>query len=61
MADDLDAQPVDNEAIIEKLQVGRNAILRELRKLIVGQDAVIEQVLIALFTGGHILLTGDTA
>jgi MoxR-like ATPase len=37
---------------------GRDRILQELRKVIVGQDAVVEQVLIALFTGGHCLLTG---
>jgi MoxR-like ATPase len=37
---------------------GRDRILHELRKVIVGQDAVVEQVLIALFTGGHCLLTG---
>jgi MoxR-like ATPase len=37
---------------------GRDRILHELRKVIVGQDEVVEQVLIALFTGGHCLLTG---
>jgi MoxR-like ATPase len=37
---------------------GRDRILHELRKTIVGQDEVVEQVLIALFTGGHCLLTG---
>jgi MoxR-like ATPase len=37
---------------------GRDRILRELRKTIVGQDEVVDQVLIALFTGGHCLLTG---
>ena len=37
---------------------GRDRILQELRKVIVGQDDVVEQVLIALFTGGHCLLTG---
>ena len=30
----------------------------ELRKVIVGQDDVIEQMLVALFTGGHCLLAG---
>src|SRR4051794_16505961 len=34
------------------------AIRREIRKVIVGQDAVVENVLIALFVGGHCLLTG---
>src|SRR5262249_25814404 len=33
-------------------------ILAELRKVIVGQDEVVEEVLIALFTGGHCLITG---
>jgi MoxR-like ATPase len=37
---------------------GREKILHELRKVIVGQDEVVDQVLIALFTGGHCLLTG---
>ncbi len=55
-------QPMDRqtreEAIIEKLQKGRQVIMRELRKIIVGQEQVIDQVLIALFTGGHCLITG---
>src|SRR6476469_2396499 len=42
----------------EKVAEGRERILSELRKVIVGQDDVIEQVLIALFTGGHCLITG---
>jgi MoxR-like ATPase len=42
----------------EKVAQGRDRILAELRKVIVGQDEVIEQVLIALFTGGHCLITG---
>jgi MoxR-like ATPase len=33
-------------------------ILQELRKVIVGQDEVIEQVLISLYVGGHCLITG---
>jgi MoxR-like ATPase len=42
----------------ERVQEGRTRILNELRKVIVGQDAVVDQVLIALFTGGHCLITG---
>ena len=42
----------------EKLADGRERILSELRKVIVGQDEIVEQVLIALFTGGHVLITG---
>jgi MoxR-like ATPase len=42
----------------ERVAEGRQRILAELRKVIVGQDEVVEQVLIALFTGGHCLITG---
>jgi MoxR-like ATPase len=42
----------------EQLAEGRDRILTELRKVIVGQDEVVDQVLIALFTGGHCLITG---
>ena len=42
----------------ERVVEGRQRILAELRKVIVGQDEVVEQVLIALFTGGHCLITG---
>ncbi len=42
----------------ERVAEGRIRILNELRKVIVGQDDVVEQVLIALFTGGHCLITG---
>src|SRR5512134_2097594 len=42
----------------ERVMHGRDRILTELRKSIVGQDEVVDQVLIALFTGGHCLITG---
>ena len=41
-----------------KVAEGRERILAELRKVIIGQDEVVEEVLIALFTGGHCLITG---
>src|ERR1700738_401343 len=43
---------------VERVAEGRDRILGELGKVIVGQDDVVEQVLIALFTGGHCLITG---
>lgn len=46
------------EAVLERLQAGKEQIIQQLRKRIVGQDAAIEQVLIALFAGGHCLITG---
>jgi len=42
----------------ERVAQGRERILAELRKVIVGQDDAVEQVLIALFTAGHCLITG---
>jgi MoxR-like ATPase len=42
----------------ERVASGRSRILTELRKVIVGQDDVVDQVLMALFTGGHVLITG---
>jgi MoxR-like ATPase len=45
-------------AVAERVAHGRDRILTEIRKVIVGQDAVIDQVLMALFTGGHCLITG---
>src|SRR5512132_717681 len=42
----------------EHVRQGRARILAELRKVIVGQDDVVDQVLMALFTGGHCLITG---
>jgi len=42
----------------ERVAEGRGRILAELRKTIVGQDEVVDEVLMALFTGGHCLITG---
>src|SRR3974390_672867 len=44
--------------LVERLTVGRAKIEAELAKVIVGQQEVIEQILIALFAGGHCLITG---
>jgi MoxR-like ATPase len=43
---------------VERLTGGRAQIVNELAKVIVGQQEVIEQLLIALFAGGHCLITG---
>jgi MoxR-like ATPase len=51
-------EPVSGVATADRVAEGRERILAELRKVIFGQDEVIEQVLTALFTGGHCLLTG---
>ena len=46
------------KARIRRFQDVQAAIKREVQKVIVGQDEVIENLLISLFTGGHCLLTG---
>jgi len=49
-ADDLQA--------VDQLRDAYHRIRRELSKIIVGQDEVIEQLLISLFSGGHCILEG---
>ena len=53
----MSATPSDLEAV-QRLQQAHQRIMVELRKAIVGQDDVIEQLLTALFSGGHVLLVG---
>ncbi len=47
-----------DRAAFERLQSGRAALETELSKVIVGQNGVVEQILIALVAGGHCLITG---
>ena len=48
----------DDVALADRMRAGREQILGELRKLIVGQEDVIDQVLLTLFVGGNSLLMG---
>jgi MoxR-like ATPase len=57
-SDGMPAVESSEEQILARLQDGREKILSELRRRIVGQDDVIELVMIALFAGGHCLITG---
>ena len=43
---------------VEQLNVSRDRIVSELRKVIIGQDEVVDQLLTALFANGHVLLVG---
>ncbi|GAB4368287.1 MAG: MoxR family ATPase [Bryobacter sp.] len=43
---------------LDRFQAVQRALVEETRKVIVGQEEVIEQVQIALFVGGHCLITG---
>jgi MoxR-like ATPase len=44
--------------LLEELSAARGEILTELRKVIVGQDVVVEQLLTVLFANGHCLIVG---
>ena len=45
-------------AAIHNLVQKRTALKKEIAKIIVGQDAVIDQIVLAIFSGGHALLVG---
>jgi MoxR-like ATPase len=47
----------DLEAI-ERLKKGRDQIIKEIRKVIVGQDKIIDELMIALLANGHCLIIG---
>src|SRR5665213_519023 len=43
---------------IERFHAVREGILAQVRQVIVGQEDVLDQILTALFVGGHCLITG---
>jgi MoxR-like ATPase len=45
-------------AAIHNLVQKRNELKIEIAKIIVGQDAVVDQILLCIFSGGHALLVG---
>ena len=47
-----------NLELLKSLKNAKEQILNELHKVIIGQDEVIEQILIALFSNGHCLIEG---
>ena len=52
-----ESAPDDGE-MADRLQQSAEAVRQELKKVIIGQDDVVEQVLIALFAGGNSLIVG---
>ena len=48
----------DFDDLLDKFRRHREVMKEELHKVIIGQDAVIDQMLAAIFTGGHCLLVG---
>src|ERR1700722_8608267 len=43
---------------VERFQLVREDILGQVRQVIVGQEEVLDQILLSLFVGGHCLITG---
>src|SRR5580700_2826365 len=54
----LDSESVELKQRIARFQSTRDKILGEVRKVIVGQEEVLDQILTSLFVGGHCLITG---
>ncbi len=46
------------KALVDRFSTVQKVLVQEVRKVIIGQDEVLEQVQIALFVGGHCLITG---
>src|SRR6202167_4635952 len=49
---------VELKTRIERFQRVRDDLVAQVRRVIVGQEEVLDQVMIALFVGGHCLITG---
>jgi MoxR-like ATPase len=58
VSDKVDLDSPDDIALADRMNAGRTQIVTELKKIIVGQDEVIGQVLSTLFVGGNSLIVG---
>jgi len=56
--DTVDFESADDIALADKMKTGRQQIIDELGKRIIGQSEVIELVLLTLFVGGNSLIVG---
>ncbi len=45
-------------ALVKKLVVKHRDLKKEIAKVIIGQDVVVDQILLSVFSGGHSLLVG---
>jgi len=54
----VDLESPDDVALADRMKTGRDRIIAELRKAIVGQEDVVNEVLLTLFTGGNSLIVG---
>jgi MoxR-like ATPase len=54
----VDLESANDVALADRLNAGRKQIVTELQKQIVGQDDVVQLVLLTLFVGGNSLIVG---
>jgi MoxR-like ATPase len=54
----IDLESPDDVALADRMNAGKGQIISELRKLIVGQEKTIDEVLLTLFVGGNSLVVG---
>ena len=55
---DTDTQTPTDAETLDQIITGYSRIKSELGKTIIGQEDVIDEILISLFAGGHVLITG---
>jgi MoxR-like ATPase len=58
LATSVQLESADDVALADRMRASRERMLAELGKIIVGQSAVIEQVLLTLLVGGNSLIVG---
>ncbi len=51
----------DSKQMLQRISEARQAVTEELKKVIVGQDDAMQQLLTAMFAGGHCLIQGPLA
>ena len=49
---------VSGVEVVARIKAGRERILSEVRKVIIGQEQVVDDVVTSFFAGGHCLITG---
>ena len=58
VTDAIDLASPDDLALADRMKDGRECIIAELKKVIVGQDDVVSQILLTLLVGGNSLIVG---